>query len=46
MGNCDLSWFFRMFELVVIPLGVMENPAILFQSFYDFPTLHDVYYTH
>jgi hypothetical protein len=46
MRNCDLARLFWVFKLVVISFGMMENPPVLFQSFYNFPTLHNVYYTH
>lgn len=46
MRNCDLARLFWVFKLVMITFGMMENPPVLFQSFYNFPTLHNVYYTH
>ena len=46
MGHGDLPGFVRMLKLVVVPLHVMENPAILFEPTDQVTAVYDVYDTH
>jgi hypothetical protein len=35
-----------VFELMMVALGMMQNPTVFFQFFYNFPAVHIVYFTH